>query len=715
MPDFDLESFLLQQVGDDGQRFHPIQLAEKSLSEKTDLEWLSANGLGSFASQTVAGSNTRRYHGLLVASLEPPVQRHVLLARVDEIAECTTGGGAVELATNYWQSGVVAPNGHEQLQAFSNLPVPTWLYRLPHGHLVKQITMIHGQQCTVIGYTWLPDSDYKDAKLSLKVSPFANYRDFHNQTAGDNNWQFQQVENDNSVIVTAFDNASPWYLSWSKGKYLQKPDWYWGYNWPAEWERGLADSEDLFRLGILETILLPGETLTLAAGLGLSSVVKDINQEVSNEWERKTFLTSRTKTPFDFVKELIYAGDQFVVERQSTCGNSIIAGYHWFGDWGRDSMISLPGLLMETDRLGLARSVLTTFGLYVNEGMLPNYFPDSGQCPEYNTLDATLWWAVAVDEYYRNSGDLPFLMSQVPLLDKVVFWHLQGTRHGIKVDPIDGLVSGGQPDIQLTWMDAKCGDYVVTPRQGKAVEINALWFNFLKTLELLHMTIASAIMGSEGKEYDMQMGFCSRYATMAEQVRAGFKQFWNTEKGCLYDVIGDNGFVDPSIRPNQLFAVSLPFKAITPEEATSILNVVERELLTDYGLRTLSPGDAAYKGLYGDTTGPADQYHRDITYHQGTVWPWLIGHWVDARVAVVGSIDENFELIAERLVPLIRHLREEGAIGSISEIFDGDEPHRSKGCVAQAWSVAELTRVLLKYPKICEILESKLSPQAVAH
>ncbi|MBC7999632.1 MAG: glycogen debranching enzyme family protein [Leptolyngbya sp.] len=714
MPDFDLEQFLLQQVGDSGQSFHPVLLTEKTLSEKTDIEWLSTNGLGSYASQSVAGANTRRYHGLMVASLEPPVKRTVLLSRIDEVVECTAGGGAIELATNYWQSGAVAPNGHEYLQAFTNLPVPTWLYKVPHGHLVKQITMIHGEQSVAIGYTWLPASDAKDSSLSLQLAIFGNYRDFHNQTSGNNDWQFQQVENDNAVIVSASDDALPWYFCWSQGRYSIQPSWYWGYSWPAEWERGLADSEDLFRLGHLDTVLLPGKTLTLTAGLGLESVVRDINQEVANEWSRKTALTQRTRTQSDLVKQLIYAGEQFVVKRQSTGGNSIIAGYHWFGDWGRDSMISLPGLLIETGQLELARSVLTTFGLYVSEGMLPNYFPDSGQSPEYNTLDATLWWAVAVDEYYRNTADLPFLMAQVPLLDKVVFWHLKGTRHGIKVDPVDGLVSGGQPDIQLTWMDAKCGDYVVTPRQGKAVEINALWFNFLKTLELLHMTIASAIVGSEGAEYDMQMGFCTRYATMAEQVRAGFKSFWNSNEGCLFDVIGADGFVDPSIRPNQLFAVSLPFKVITPEEATSILNVVERELLTDYGLRTLSPRDPAYKGLYGETTGQANQYHRDITYHQGTVWPWLLGHWVDARVAVVGSLDQNFEVIADRLLPLLRHMIEEGCIGSISEIFDGDEPHRPMGCVAQAWSVAELTRILLKYPQISAILETKMSPQAVA-
>ncbi|MBA3994734.1 MAG: hypothetical protein C0469_14545 [Cyanobacteria bacterium DS2.3.42] len=713
---FSLERFLKEQTGDDGSNFSVLDFKEleqtDSLAERSDLEWLSTNGLGSYASQSIAQANTRRYHGLFVAALEPPVRRHVLLARLDEVVE-TADGTRIDLSTAYWQGGAVSPHGYERLRAFSNLPVPTWLYELPGGVLIKQITMVYGEQRVVIGYSWLPDEGTA-TNLVLKTAVLANFRDFHSETHGDSNWRFQQEFHDGRVSIKAFDDATEWHLNYSSGRYVEDPDWYWGYSWSGEWERGLADSEDLYRTGFLETTLSEGKTYTITAALEPADKQYDANEVVRSEWSRLQELVATARVDGKIAAQLLIAGDQFVVERRSTGSASVVAGYHWFGDWGRDTMISLPGLLIETGRHSVARSVLSTFGKYMSEGMLPNYFPDSGQDPVYNSLDATLWWAVALDEYYRNTGDVPFLLEQVPLLDKVVIAHLQGTRHGIKVDPVDGLITGGEPSIQLTWMDAKCEDMVVTPRHGKAVEINALWFNFLKTLELLHTTLGSAVLGSEGAEYDLHMGLATRYADMAEKARLGFKAFWNDDAGCLFDVIGKDGYVDPSIRPNQIFAVSLPFKVISPEQAAGILSVVEKDLLTDFGLRTLAPRDPAYKGTYGDTMGAADQYHRDLTYHQGTAWPFLIGHWVDARVAVHGLQQSNFELIAERLLPLIQHMNEEACIGSISEIFDGDEPHRPMGCVAQAWSVAEMTRVVLKYPQLREILETTVSPPAVS-
>lgn len=717
---FDLEIYLQNQLGDDSRKFSVLDFSSlehtDSLAERNDLEWLCTNGMGSYASQAVTGANTRRYHGLLIAALSPPVQRKVLLARVDEVVHFPDGS-SFELATCYWQGEqdiVVAPHGYEHLRAFSNLPVPTWQFALPGGALIKQVMMEHGEQRTLVGYTWIPDSD-GPATVELKTAVLANFRDFHGETRGNHDWKFQQEIFESCVSIKASDEAPQWYLNYSSGEYFVDPDWYWNYNWSGEWERGLTDSEDLHRTGFLKTTLVGGETYTISAGLKKPETVRDISSAVREEWTRLQNIICAANAGDSLVAaQLLIAGDQFVVNRESTGGETIIAGYHWFSDWGRDAMISLPGLLIETGRHWIARSVLSTFGKYLDQGMLPNYFPDGGQEPHYNTLDATLWWGVALDEYYRNTGDLSFLLEQVPLLDKVVIAHLQGTRHGIIVDPVDGLLMGGEPHVQLTWMDAKCGDLVVTPRQGKAVEINALWFNLLKTLELLHTTLGSAVMGSEGPEYDMHTGLSIRYADMAEKARIGFKSFWNDDAGCLFDVIGKDGFVDPSIRPNQIFAVSLPFKVISPEQAAGVLSVVERELLTDFGLRTLAPRDPSYKGVYGDTMGAADQYHRDLTYHQGTVWPWLIGHWVDARVAVHGQQANNFEHIAEHLLPLIQHMNEEACIGSISEIFDGDEPHRPMGCVAQAWSIAEVTRVVLKYPQLRELLDSGVAPPAVA-
>ncbi len=713
---FSLERFLKNQISDEEVNFPVLDFGSMecmdSRAERSDLEWLSTNGLGSYASQTIALANNRRYHALFVAALQPPVRRTVLLSRMDEVA-ITADGKQFELSTSYWQNDAVAPHGYEHLRAFANLPVPTWQYEIAGGTLVKQVTMLHGQQRVVIGYTWLP-AQSEPSDLVLKTAVLATFRDFHSETRGDEGWQFQQNHQGNGVFIKAYDEAAEWHLHYSSGTYRQDPDWYWGYSWSGEWERGLADSEDLYRTGFLEVSLKPGETYTVSAGLAAPEQELEINQAVREEWARLQDIIAASGVDGQIARQLLIAGDQFVVHRQSTDNASVIAGYHWFSDWGRDTMISLPGLLIETGRHSLARSVLSTFGKCMSEGMLPNHFSDSGEEPHYNTMDATFWWAVALDEYYRNTGDIPFLLEQVPLLDKVVIAHLQGTRYGIKVDPIDGLVMGGEPHVQLTWMDAKCGDMVVTPRHGKPVEINALWFNLLKTLELLHTTLGSAVLGSEGAEYDMHMGLSTRYADMAEKARVGFKAFWNEAEGCLFDVIGREGFVDPSIRPNQIFAVSLPFKVITPDEAAGVLSVVEKDLLSDFGLRTLAPRDPAYKGTYGDTMEAADQYHRDLTYHQGTAWPFLIGAWVDARVAVHGLQQSNFELIAERLLPLIQHMNEEACIGSISEIFDGDEPHRPMGCVAQAWSVAEITRVVLKYPQLREILEAMIVPPMVS-
>lgn len=348
-------------------------------------------------------------------------------------------------------------------------------------------------------------------------------------------------------------------------------------------------------------------------------------------------------------------------------------------------MISLPGLTIATGQLEAARGILKTFGQYLSEGMLPNNFPDSGLTPQYNTSDATFWWGWALYRYFQATNDTSFVRSQLPLLDEVIRWHCAGTRYGLHVDDVDGLLTGGTPGIQLTWMDAKVGDFVVTPRNGKAVEINALWYNFLKVLEHFH-----ALLGDDA----------ASYAQLAAKTKAGFTQFWNEAEGCLFDVIRTDGSKDASIRPNQVLALSLPFELVTRQKAQSILTVVEQELLTPYGLRTLGPKDGAYKGQYGLGNAVANQYDRDITYHQGTVWPWLFGPWVDARIRIYGATKENFIFISERLKTIQAHFLGADGLGSIQEIFDGDAPHHAKGCIAQAWSVAELLRVLTDYPQL---------------
>lgn len=667
---FDLVSWLKGQIGAFELDIPLIDISSKAPDERR--EWLITNGLGSFASANIWGANSRRYHGLGIFALQPPVGRTVMWSRIDEIAD------GESLSTSHWTSGAVSPEGFKKLSAFTVYPVPTWAFELPGGYLIKQIAMPPGKQEVVVGYTW---TGSQPLKLSLKF--LLNYRDFHSETRGWADWRFQQDVQPDRVKVKAYDSAAELVLAFSRGAYRPEPDWYWGYYWPREHERGLGFREDNFLAGRLEVSLEPGASVTVRGGLDSALSAGSIADAVRAVAARQNELIGKSGALASAdAKRLALAADQFIVHRLSTQSDSIIAGYHWFGDWGRDSMISLTGLALSTGRHEIAAGILKTFGHYLSDGMLPNNFPDSGQTPHYNTADATFWWAWALHKYYKATGDLAFVTSQLPLLDSVVEWHRKGTRYKLHIDPADGLISGGEPGVQLTWMDAKVGDFVVTPRSGKPVEINALWFNFLKVLESLH-----AATGSDG----------TVYGALAEQVKNGFAAFWNAEAGCLYDVIREDGSRDASIRPNQLLAISLPFQLVSDDQAKAILAVVERELLTPYGLRTLSPSDAAYTPHYGGGRDVATQYDRDITYHQGTVWPWLFGPWVDARVKVHGLSDENRRFIAEQLRSIKEHILTADGVGSVSEIFDGDAPHTARGCVAQAWSVAELLRVFRDY------------------
>jgi predicted glycogen debranching enzyme len=584
--------------------------------------------------------------------------------------------------------------------------------------------MMPEKQQVAVGYTWHADTvrtqpvhreDPSDAPAAFAQAPavaelrlhlLANNRDFHSTTTGSNEWRFEQQQDSELVRIRAFPGAQPLNIYFDRGTYTPLSDWYRDYYWPRENERGLEDREDCFHVGMVDATLDSGQSVTIFGAID-DVLFRSIDDVVRISWAHKREILKNAGTssaPIDH-QLLTLASDDFVVRRQSTRSNSVIAGYHWFSDWGRDSMISLPGLALSTGRPNVARSVLQTFGAYLSEGMLPNYFPNSGQAPQYNTSDATFWWASALLRYYNETSDTHFVREQLPLLESVVEWHQKGTRHGLKMDPSDGLIAGGDANVQLTWMDAKVGDLVVTPRSGKAVEINALWYNFLRTIEFLYCATASAglhefppgkpgLLGSSRKsEY---------YSEIAELVKANFDKFWNKKAGCFYDCIGNDGRPDASIRPNQLLAASLAFPVATKEQARSMLSLVEAELLTPKGLRTLSPHDASYKGSYGNGKEEANQYDRDITYHQGTVWPWLFGPWVDCRIYAIGNVDENLELIAETLQPIFHHIQSEGCIGSISEIFDGDIPHLARGCVAQAWSVAELLRVLKDYPALAK-------------
>jgi len=651
-------------------------------------EWLTTNGLGGYASGTACGAQTRRYHGLLVAALDPPAQRTMLLSRIDETV--AVGSDVYDLGANFWRSGALAPEGFRHLTAFRTDPVPTWEYQVGAGRLVKRVACLPGQNAVAISYRL---EGGPPVRLELKV--LANSRDFHGDTHGDPDWHFRQDRvAPNRLRVAAWDGAPAWSLTWASdadAEYQSVGHWYWGYAYPEEAARGLASLEDNYCVGLLRVRLAAGTRVDLwasaeePAGAPVQPGWPTADDLADADQRRRQALVAQAGLPATHEAALLVAAaDQFLVRRASTDGPTVIAGYHWFADWGRDTMIALPGLTLTTRRFAEARGILRTVARSLDRGMLPNQFPDQGRQPEYNTVDATLWWFHALDQYHRAIGDDDLLREQFPLLADVVDWHVRGTRHGIQVDPDDGLLLAGAPSQQLTWMDARIGDWVVTPRDGKPVEVNALWLHAL------------TVMTSFADRLGLPQA-ASRYRQLAGQARAGMQRFWSAEHGYLFDVIGPacpdrgGGVGDPSLRPNQLFAFSLPTCAFTREQGEAVLHVVQARLLTPYGLRSLapdSPGGNIYAGRYA-----GDAFHRDSVYHQGTVWPWLLGAYADALVNIRGWTPATVADLRQRIGPLLRHLTHDACLGSISEIFDGDPPHAPQGAVAQAWSVAELLRI----------------------
>jgi predicted glycogen debranching enzyme len=434
--------------------------------------------------------------------------------------------------------------------------------------------------------------------------------------------------------------------------------------------------EDLFNPCVLRFDLSAGGQASVIASTERRDAARVAEyQQAEITRRRKAVLASPVDD--DFARDLSAAADQYIVSGGDR--KTVIAGYHWFGDWGRDTMIALPGLTLLTGKHDIARSILGAFARSVDQGMLPNRFPDGGEAPEYNTVDATLWFFEAVRAFLACTGDLEFVRNDFyPVLEDIIAWHVRGTRYGIKVDPI-GLLASGEPGVQLTWMDAKVGDWIVTPRRGKPVEIQALWYNAL------------CIMEECARKFDDEVGQ-KRYRNMATAASGAFNRlFWNEKLSCLYDVV--DGSPDPSIRPNQIFAVSLTHGMLSQERARNVVEKVQEHLLTPYGLRTLAPSDPQYRGRY---TG--DPISRDGAYHQGTVWPWLLGPFITAYVKINGGTDAARSQAAQWLAPLKGHLTDAG-LGHISEVFDGDAPHRPGGCIAQAWSAAEILRAYVEDAK----------------
>lgn len=646
-------------------------------------EWLLTNGIGGFACSTLIGANTRRYHGLLVASLTPPVRRHLVLSKIDE---CIIIGDKSYNLYSHKASGHTM-NGFHHLQRVEFDPLPCFTYSVEDVILEKRVCMVYGENTTVIVYRIINGP----RSLELRLAPLVNFRDYHHNSQ---RWHmvFDHCPCDGGVSVRPYNLDLKIRILCSDGRFVsQKDNWFLGMEYPVESERGLQPFEDHYIPGYFEIKAEPwaDKYVTVIATVedhigcinpgsikGTGSI-RDTNGllAIEREKERLMKLKETAGTDDEFASKLVLAADNFIVHRKSTGAKTIIAGYPWFTDWGRDAMIAFTGLTLCTRRFEEARQILSTFSEHVKYGLVPNVFPDEGQEPAYNTVDAALWFFEAVNKYIRYTGDLEFVKKHIfPVLKEIAGAYMKGTLFGIRMDQ-DGLITAGDEKTQLTWMDAKVGDYVVTPRHGKAVEINALWYNA--------MEIMSELCLKFGEDPSL-------YRETADKVKASFENaFWNDGEKCLYDVVNGD-FRDSRIRPNQVLAVSLTHSVLTGEKAKSVVERVWRELYTAYGLRTLSPGSREYAGVY-----VGDQYKRDTAYHQGTAWAWLMGQFITAFFKVYGYSGQSRERAMKFIEPFKDHLKD-ACVGSISEIFDGDEPHTPRGCFAQAWSVGEVLRAYLE-------------------
>jgi predicted glycogen debranching enzyme len=640
-------------------------------------EWLETNGLGGFASSTIVGMNTRRYHGLLVAATKPPVGRLVMLSKLEETV--VVGGQAVELGANRYP-GATHPQGFQWLKEFRLDPYPVFVYEAGGIEIVKTVCMVHGENTTVVRYELRGGTR---STVQLELRPLIAFRDYHS-TTHENAGLHRDVKNDDGIVeISPYYGLPPLYLGHNATAVEASGDWYRDFQYAAEKERGLDYSEDLFQPCVLRFDLTSAPAIVVASTERRPAAQAE--GLIQSERARRSEVVAQAPLQEDFVERLTLAADQYIVARGEQ--KSVIAGYHWFCDWGRDTMIALPGLTLPCGRFDVARSVLRTFAQVADRGMLPNRFPDAGEQPEYNTVDATLWFFEAVRAYLAYTGDFEFVRSEIyHVLAEIIQWHIKGTRYNIKVDAA-GLLNAGESGVQLTWMDAKVGDWVVTPRRGKPVEIQALWYNAL------------CIMGDLAQRFGDALGQ-KRYRSMSALTQWSFNRlFWHEAGGYLYDVV-NGGPPDASLRPNQIFAVSLTHSMLNKERARQVVDVVEKNLLTPYGLRSLAPSNPNYRGRY--TGGPAE---RDSAYHQGTVWPWLMGPFLTAYIRVHGASDAARQQAEQWLRPLHDHLDDAG-LGHVSEIFDGDAPQRPAGCIAQAWSVAELLRALVEDVRGVRLTES---------
>ena len=637
-------------------------------------EWLVTNGIGGYAFGTIAGHHTRCYHGLLMAALEPPGGRVLLLAKLDETARYASQ--QFELFTNRWTDGTVSPEGYHNIERFHlEGTTPVWTFALADALVEKRVFMQPGANTTYILYRLARAS----SPVELSIKALASDCGEHCVTMGKTR-PMDVTAVDRGLKIVGANHAAPLFVLSDSAKAVPAKDWYRNFDLAVERSRGLPDRTDYFFAGEFRAVILPGGSLTIVASTnaqpslsGEAAFVKRQNESIALLDRFVPANSENLLQPPPAVCQLVLAADQFIAARPANGAadaKTILAGYPWFGDWGRDAMIALPGLCVATGRLSLARNILRSCARYVSEGMLPNQFPRAGVTPLYNSVDASLWFFDAVRQYYEATSDVALLHELFPVLDGIVDAHVRGTRFHIRVDPADGLLFAGEPGVQLTWMDAKIGDRVVTPRVGKPVEVNALWLNAVAA-----MARFAQALGRSAEPYEK----------LAKSARRGFARFWNSEKNFCFDVVdapGIEGGLDATLRPNQILAVSLPETALTPDQQRAVVDVCARELLTSLGLRSLARQEPGYRGHYGGTIE-----ERDSAYHQGTVWGWLLGPFALAHLRVHRNPADAMTF----LEPMLGHIKAAG-LGSLSEIFDGDAPFTPNGCVAQAWTVGETLR-----------------------
>lgn len=635
--------------------------------QRYDREWLVTNGLGSFASSTIKGANTRHYHGLLVAAFNPPTDRMVMVAKIEE--RVLLNGQYLDLSTNQYPD-VVHPNGMQYLNNFEANPLPHWQFGSDDWQLEKSICMVEGSNTTLVNYT-----NTGDTPLVLELHPLYAYTDYHGTFHENPSFNFYTELAPDHLKTYPQYGAHPVFTKWSGGDYSEARNWYKNIQLPKSQKRGLDYVCDYYRIGFLKKELKPSEQLTIC----FSTEENILQKKLISLWttQKQKSVSKPLESASIFYDDLLNAGNQFLVARRSTKSESIIAGYHWFTDWGRDTMISMRGLTIATGRKAASKSILSTFYKSINQGMLPDRFPDNDDAVDYNTIDATLWLFISTYEYYLKFGDSVFIKKYLKALQGVLDWHIKGTRYNIRVTE-EGFLYGGQEGKQLTWMDAIVDGKVITPRIGCPVEVNALWYNALK------------IYGFFCKELKMPADI--KYDEISTKFETNFpKMFFNPE-GTLYDVIVPNVSADSCFRPNQIFWLSLPFTVLNKAQQKNIFEAVKEKLYTPYGLRTLDMENPDFIGKY-----EGNQWLRDHAYHQGTVWPYLLYDYYHAFFRVYGKSKKNKLKVKVELTDLEVHFYNHEGLHCISEIFDGAEPYEGKGCIQQAWSIAALIKLYADY------------------